>query len=168
MEITTSLAAWLLLAVAAAGVLSWFLTRHRRREDLRREQAERLLGALGRYSDWVRAQRLAAVFQGEGAEAAAALDTACTIRLGWFPELAGDMAELLAVHNRLINFLSTQQQLWLRDPEHWLESEHDKRFMALWRQHRFALDALLGKLERAAHVRIAPSASASPRHTTYA
>lgn len=167
MDMTTYLAAWLLLAVIAVGVLSWFLARYQRRHELRRGQAEQLLRALNRYSEWVCAQRLAAVFQGEGREAAAALDTACTIRLAWFPELAGDMAEVLAVHNRLINFLGTQQQLWLRDPEHWLESEHDKRFMALWRQHRFALQALVGKLEQVSRVRIAPS-SPPRRDTTYA
>ena len=47
-----------------------------------------LLQALQRYSDWVCAQRLAAVFQGEGPEAAAALDRACTMRQAWFPELS--------------------------------------------------------------------------------
>lgn len=167
MTMTTYLAAWLLLAFVAVGVLSWFLARHRRRQDLRRVQAEQLLRALHRYSEWVCAQRLAAVFQGEGPEAAAALDSACTIRRAWFPELAGDMAEVLAVHNRLINFLGTQQALWLRDPERWLESEHDKRFLALWRQHRFALDALLGKLEQVSSLRIVPSAHPR-RDTTYA
>jgi hypothetical protein len=168
MDITTTyLAAWLLAAVAGVAALSWYLAGHQRRDDLRVMQAERLLHALQRYSEWVCAQRLAAVFQGEGPEAAAALDTACTIRLAWFPEMAGDMAELLAVHNRLINFLSTQQQLWLRDPEHWLESEHDKRFVALWRQHRFALQALLGKLEQLTRVRIQP-ATTPQRNTTYA
>src|SRR3954468_2405991 len=167
MDMTTYLAGWLILALAGVAVLSWFLARHRRRHDLRSVQAEQLLRALQRYSEWVCAQRLAAVFQGEGREAAAALDTACTIRLAWFPELAGEMAELLAVHNRLINFLSTQRQLWLRDPEHWLESEHDKRFLALWRQHRFALQALLAKLERLTSVRLQPAA-APRRDTTYA
>jgi len=166
MDMTTSLAAWLLV-VLAVGVLSWYLARHQRRQDLRRTQAEALLRALNRYSEWLCAQRMAAVFQGEGPEAAAALDTACTIRLRWFPELAGDMAELLGVHNRLINFLGTQQALWLRDPERWLESEHDQRFMALWRQHRFALQALLAKLEQATRLRI--TSSPTPRgKTTYA
>jgi hypothetical protein len=78
------------------------------------------------------------------------------------------MAELLAVHNRLINFLSTQQALWLRDPEHWLQSGHDKRFMALWRQHRFALQALLTRLEQVAMVRIQPATTAPNRESTYA
>lgn len=167
MDTTTYLAAWLIAALVAIGFLSWLLARYRRRQDLRRQHAQRLLQALQRYSDWICAQRLAAVFQGEGAEAAAALDEACTIRLAWFPELAGDMAELLAVHNRILHFLSTQQALWLRDPEHWLESEHDKRFLALWRQHRFALQALLARLEQATSVRI-ETTQAPRRQSTYA
>lgn len=166
MDTTTYLAAWLGAALAAIALLSWLLARHRRRNDARRTQAHRLLDALQRYSDWVGAQRLAAVFQGESAEAAAALDEACTVRLACFPELAGDMAELLAVHNRLVNFLGTQQALWLRDPERWLESEHDRRFLALWKQHRFALDALLARLEQATSVRIQPAAPR--RESTYA
>jgi hypothetical protein len=166
MDSSTYLAAWLLFALLAVGLLSWALARHKRRHDLRRAQAQQLLQALQRYSGWVCAQRLAAVFQGEGAEAAEALDEACTIRLAWFPELAGDMAALTSVHNRMINFLSMQQALWLRDPERWLESEHDKRFMALWRQHRLALQALLAKLEELASVRI--QAATPARDTTYA
>lgn len=165
MEMTTTLlAAGLLLTLLVAGVLCWWLAHHQRRQELLQMQAGRLLRALQRYSDWVRAQRLAAVFQGEGQEAAAALDAACTIRLTWFPDLAGDMAEVLAVHNRLVSFLSHQQALWLRDPEHWMESEHDKRFMALWRQHCFAVQALQAKLERIASFRTAPPG----RDTTYA
>lgn len=168
MNPTTYLAGWLLLALGAVAVLSWFLARHRRRHDLRSAQAEAMLGALQRHSEWVSAQRMATVFQGESPEAAAALDTACTVRLACFPELAGDMAELLAVHNRIVNFLATQQQLWLRDPENWLESEHDRRFMALWHQHRYALEALQRKLERLTSVRIQPSSTAPRRNTTYA
>jgi hypothetical protein len=164
MDTTTYLAACLLAALSVIGVLSWLLARYRRRHDARRKQAQRLLQALQRYSEWVGAQRMAAVFQGEGAEAAAALDEACTVRLAWFPELAGEMAVLIGVHNRLINFLGTQQALWLRDPEHWLE--YDKRFMALWKQHRNALQALLAKLEQATSVSI--QTSAPPRESTYA
>jgi hypothetical protein len=166
MDSTTYLAAWFVAALLAVALLSWLLARYKRRHDLRRHHAQRLLHALQRYSEWVCAQRLATVFQGEGPEAAAALDEACTIRLAWFPDLAGDMAELLAVHNRIISFLAMQQALWLRDPEHWLESDHDKRFMALWRQHRFALQALLAKLEQATSVRI--QSPAPRRQSTYA
>jgi hypothetical protein len=168
MDLSTYHATWMAAALLAVAVLSWLLARHKRRHDLRRAQAQELLQALQRYSEWVSAQRLAAVFQGEGPDAAAALDQACTVRMAWFPELAGDMAELLAVHNRLIVFLSTQQTLWLRDPEHWLQSEHDKRFMALWKQHRFALQALLEKLEEVASVRIRPVANAPTGDSSYA
>ena len=167
MDSTTYLATWLLAALLGIAVLSWLLARYRRRDDMRRLQAQRLVQALQRYSDWVCAQRLVAVFQGEDPEAAEALDEACTIRLAWFPELAGDMAELLAVHNRLISFLGAQQAMWLRDPEHWLESDHDKRFMALWRQHRFALQALLARLEQVTRVRI-ETTSAPQGESTYA
>lgn len=153
MDTTTYLAAWLLAALVAVAGLTFLLARYKRRQDLRRLQAEKMMVALQRYSEWVCAQRLAAVFHGEGREAAAALDEACTIRMAWFPELAGDMAELMALHNRIINFLATQQALWLRDPENWLESDHDKRFMALWRQHQFSLQALYGKLQQATDIR---------------
>ncbi|MEJ8837207.1 hypothetical protein [Ramlibacter sp. AN1133] len=166
MDSTLYLALWLVALLVAIGILSWLLARHQGRHDLRRLQAQRLLEALQRYSDWVCAQRLAAVFQGEPPEAAEALDAACTIRMAWFPELAGDMAQLMGVHNRIIQFLGTQQALWLRDPEHWLESDHDKRFMALWRQHRIALQALLARLEEASSVTIRPAAAR--RESTYA
>jgi hypothetical protein len=166
MEFTLYLAAWLLAFLGVIAALSWALARYKRRHDLRLIQGHLLVQALERYSQWVCAQRLAAVFQGEGQEAAEALDQACTIRLAWFPELAGEMAEVLAVHNRIVNFLSNQQTLWLRDPEHWLESDHDKRFLALWRQHRFALEALLARVGDVSSVTIQPVAPA--RESTYA
>ena len=166
MDSTLYMALWLAAVLLAIGFLSWLLARSRGRQDLRRLQAQHLLHALQRYSHWICSQRLAAVFHGEPPEAAEALDEACTIRMAWFPELAGDMAQVVAVHNRIINFLGTQQALWLRDPEHWLESDHDKRFMALWRQHRFALQALQATLEQAASVKI--ETVASRRESTYA
>jgi hypothetical protein len=166
MQTKIYLAAWLLAFLVAIGILSWVLAGDQRRHDLRRMQAQRLLSALQHYSEWICAQRLAAVFQGEPPDAADALDEACTIRLGWFPELAGEMEQLVAVHDRIIDFLGTQQLLWLRHPEHWLESDHDKRFMALWRQHRFALQALLARLEQATSVKIQPAAAR--RESTYA
>jgi hypothetical protein len=158
MDTTTYLAACLAVALVVIAVLTAMLTRYRAHQDWCRVQAGRMQQALQRYSEWVSTQRLVAVFQGESPDAAAALDEACTIRMACFPELAGDMAELLAVHNRLVNFLATQQVLWLRNPEQWLESEHDKRFLALWRQHQYALHALLSRLEHAASVRLQPAA----------
>ncbi|MDB5750661.1 MAG: hypothetical protein JWP65_1082 [Ramlibacter sp.] len=166
MDATTYLAAWLLAALFLVGLITLVLMRYRRQYELRGAQARLLLLALQRYSNWVGAQRLAAVFQGEGPEAEAALDDACTIRMKFFPELAGDMAELMAVHNRLILFLSTQQALWLRDPENWLDSGHDKRFMALWRQHQYALQALHAKLQQVTIVRDEPPPPR--RQSTYA
>jgi hypothetical protein len=165
MDTLTYLAACLVAALLAVALISAVLVRVERQHGERRAQALRLQQALARYSDWLIAQRLVAVFQGEGPQAAAALDEACTVRLAWFPELAGDMAELLAVHNRMLHFLATQQALWQRDPENWLASDHDKRFMALWKQHRFALQALLAKLQQAASVRLR---TAHPRQSTYA
>ena len=166
MDANLYFAAWVLAALVLIGLLSAALARTRGRQDLRRLQAQKLTLALERYSAWVCAQRLAAVFQGESAEAAEALDEACTTRMAWFPELAGDMAELTAVHNRLVNFLHTQQALWLRDPERWLESDHDGRFVALWRQHRLALEALHLKLQQAVSVRLPPLPAR--RQSTYA
>lgn len=165
MNSTFYLAVWVAV-VAAIAVLSWVLARHRSSQDLRRLQAQKLLAALQRYSGWVCAQRLVTVFQGEPPEAAEALDEACTIRLASFPELAGDMAQLLAVHNRILSFLGTQQALWLRDPEQWLRSGHDERFMALWRQHRFALQALLARLEQVTSARF--HSPPPRRQSTYA
>jgi hypothetical protein len=117
-------------------------------------QAQRLLDALQRYADWVQAQRFTDGFEGESAEAAAALNEACTIRLRFFPELAADMAQLLAVHKRLMHFLETQQALWLRDPAQWLASDHDTRFLALWRQHRYCVKAVLTRIEEVTSVQI--------------
>jgi hypothetical protein len=74
----------------------------------------------------------------------------------------------MAVHRRLVHFLAAQHALWLRDPQHWLESEHDQRFMALWRQHHFALHALLARLEQVTRVRIHSSLSPARRQSTYA
>jgi hypothetical protein len=167
MEATIPLAACLfaLLGFAAMG---WLFARRNRRLHLRRTQADKLLRALRRYSAWVCAQRLATVFHGEAPEAAAALDEACTIRLRWFPELAGDMSALMAVHQRLVEFLGTRQSLWLRDPDHWLESGHDQGFMALWRQHRFALQALLARLEQVTRVRFRSSPTPARQESTYA
>ena len=137
----------LLVALIAVGFLSAFIAQQRHAREMRREQALRMLAALARYGDWVAAQRRAPRFLGESPDAAAALDEACTIRMAWFPELAGDMAELLAVHNRLMNTLAAQDALRQRDPEAWLESDHDDRFMALWRHQLFAMQAMRRKFK---------------------
>lgn len=137
---------WLAAGLVATGILSAWLARQWRLRERRRGQGLRMLEALGRYCEWLGLQRHAAQFQGEAAEAAQALDEACAIRVAWFPELAGDMAELLAMHNRMMRFLAAQQALRLRDAEAWLESDHDGRFGSLCRLQAYAIAAVRQKL----------------------
>jgi hypothetical protein len=138
---------WLLAALVAIGVLSAWIARYRRLRTLRHEQAVRMLQALRSYTEWVGSLRHAHPFTGESADAARDLDEACALRIRWFPELAGEMAEVLAMHARLMQFLAMQQQLRLQDAEAWLESDHDGRFLALWRQQLLAIRFMREKLK---------------------
>lgn len=138
---------WLAAALVVIAFISAAIAKHLRLRELRREQAVKMLDALARYSDWVASQRRSTFFQGEDRETQSPLEVARTIRVGWFPELSTEMVELFVVHNRLIDFLWPQQLLRLKDPEAWLESDHDKRFMELWRQHRYAIHTLADKLQ---------------------
>ena len=139
-------ALWLLAALVALAFVSAGIARNLRLREVRREQGVLLLDALERYGEWVAAQRHAPVFEGESAEAAQALDEAGLIRSGWFPELGADMAELLGVHARLLHFLEAQHALRQRDPDAWIETDHDGRFLALWRQQAAVLQTLQVKL----------------------
>jgi hypothetical protein len=156
----TYFALWLAAALAAIGVLSFFVVRLWWLHTLRCEQGLRMLDALTRYCEWVAAQRHAPHFVGESAEAARALDEACAIRLACFPDLAGDMAQLLGVHNRLVDFLDRQQQLRERDAEAWLESDHEGRFVALWHQQALVIRAIQEKLRL--HDGLEPGSEAAP------
>jgi hypothetical protein len=139
-------ALWVTAALAVVAFLSAAIAKHLRMREVRRQQALKLLDALDRYGAWVAQQRYQPVFFGEGSDAAEALDEACIIRLGWFPELGADMAELLGVHNRMLHFLTSQHHLRQRDPEGWLETEHDSRFLALWRQEACIVRGIHEKL----------------------
>jgi hypothetical protein len=143
---------WLIAALVTIALISAMIVRSLRLREFRRQKALELFDALGRYSDWVAAQRRAAFFEGEGEEASSALEQARRIKQDWFPELAADLVEILVVHNRLVDFLWNQQLLRLRDPEAWLESDHDTRFLELWRQHRDALECVEMKLRALAPV----------------
>jgi hypothetical protein len=143
---------WLVAALIAVALVSATIARSLRMREVRRQKALELLDALGRYSEWVAAQRRAAFFEGEGEDSSSALEDARHIKQGWFPELAGDMVEILTVHNRLVDFLWNQQLLRFKDPEGWLESDHDTRFLELWRQHRYAIEGVQIKLSSLAHV----------------
>lgn len=144
---------WLVAALIAIALVSATIARGLRLREVRRLKALELLAALDRYSQWVAAQRCASFFQGEGEHADTPLEEARQIERGWFPELAGDMVEILIVHNRLLDFLWNQQLLRLQDPERWLESDHDSRFLELWRQHRHAIEGVRLKLRSPANVR---------------
>lgn len=143
---------WLVAALIAVALVSATIARSLRLSEVRRIKALELLDALDRYSEWVAGQRRATFFQGEGDQAETPLEEARHIKQGWFPELAGDMVEILIVHNRLVDFLWNQQLLRLRDPERWLDSDHDSRFLELWRQHRYAMEGVQLKLRALAHV----------------
>jgi hypothetical protein len=137
---------WLVAALVALAFVSAAIAKRLRLREVRRQQGVLLLDALDRYGEWVAAQRHAPVFDGESAEAAAALDQAGLIRSGWFPELATDMAELLGVHARLLHFLAAQHELRQRDPDAWIETDHDGRFLALWRQQLAVLQTMQARL----------------------
>ncbi len=143
---------WLAAALVAVALVSATIARSLRLREVRRLKALELLDALDRYSDWVAGQRRATFFQGDGEGGETPLDEARQIKQGWFPELAGDMVEILVVHNRLVDFLWNQQLLRFRDAERWMESDHDSRFLELWRQHRYALDGVQLKLRSLAPV----------------
>ncbi len=143
---------WLVAALIVIALVSATIARGLRLREVRRLKALELLDALDRYCEWVAAQRRATFFQGEGEDDETPLEEARHIKQGWFPELAGDMVEILIVHNRLVDFLWNQQLLRLKDPERWLESDHDSRFMELWRQHRYAIEGVQIKLRSLAHM----------------
>lgn len=143
---------WLVAALIVIALASATIARSLRLREVRRLKALELLDALGRHSDWVASQRHAAFFRGEGDAQETPLEEARHIQQGWFPELAGAMVEILIVHSRLVDFLWNRQLLRDKDPERWLESDHDSRFLALWRQQRHAIEGVRLTLGTLAHV----------------
>lgn len=137
---------WLAGGLLAIAIISAGITRHLRLQLLRRLKAAQALDALARYSDWVAAQGRTAFFQGDAREEDAPLQEVRRINRQWFPELSAETAEIFAVHARLIDFLWTQQMLRVSDPEAWLESDHERRFMELWRLHLRAVNQTVDKL----------------------
>ena len=138
---------WLAAGLAAIAIASAFIARHLRQRVLRRLNAAALLAALDRYSEWVAAQRHFALSGISDQENSPPLQQMRVLHQRWFPELRAETEELLAVHALLSDFLSAQHVLRLEDPEAWLESEQDARFMDLWRQHLAAVHKLIHKLE---------------------
>lgn len=143
---------WLAGGLLAIAILSAGITRHLRLRLLRRLKAVQVLDALARYSDWVAAQGRALFFQGDVGEEESPLEEVRRINRQWLPELSAEAAEIFAVHSRLIDFLWTQQMLRVSDPEAWLESDHEKQFMDLWRMHLRAMNEAVEKLKLVAGV----------------
>ena len=136
-------ALWIAIALAAIAAASGAYARRLRWRELRRDRAEQALDALARYSEWLAAQRRTAAFAGDRCGLLQELREA---QQAAFPELAPALAGLLEVHARILDFLWRQQLLRSRDPEAWLDSDHDGRFMALWREHRAAVHAMADRL----------------------
>lgn len=147
-----SIAVWgtcVLAALALAAALSGWITRHQHRREARHLQAVQLAEALARHAAWVASQRRNATFVLNEDVAEAALRQASQIQARAFPDLAREWAAVRDVHARLLAFLASQQRLRLADPEAWLESDHDARFLALWHEHQQVLEALTRRLEGA-------------------
>lgn len=137
---------WLVAGLVIIAIVSAFITRRLRRSVMRRLKAVELLDALGRYSEWVAAQRRSLLFQGDLQENASALTEVRAIAQQWFSDLAAPAAQVFAVHTRLVEFLSAQQALRLQDPEAWLESDHDLRFLEQWQEHGVAVQRMAQQL----------------------
>jgi len=138
---------WLAVALVIAAIASALITRRVRRGVMRRIKAVELLDALGRYSEWVAAQRRNLLFQGDVQDDASCLAELGSIVRQWFPELAAAAAQVFAVHARLAEFLSAQQALRLQDPEAWLESDHDLRLLEQWRVLDIAVERMAQELK---------------------
>jgi len=144
--------AWLAAGLVLIAITSAAITRHLRRRVERRVKAAELLDALARYSGWVTAQRRVVLLQGAPQDGDLPLQEFCVIQQRWFPELSEEMAQLLAVHAGLVDFLRAQQTLRLKDTEAWLESDPDSRFVEFWRSHRHAVHATGEKVRLVAGV----------------
>ena len=143
---------WLAAGLALIAIASAAIARYRGKRMLRRAKAAQLLDALATYTDWVAAQRRLAFFQGDVQEGDLPLQDVRNIQRSWFPELSEETTQLFEVHAHLIEFMWAQQMLRLKDAEAWFESDHDERFMELWRSHRDAAQAVGEKLKGLAGV----------------
>lgn len=134
------------LLVCAA--LSFAIAAHLRMRELRRIQAMQLREALALYSQWIFSQRHAAFFDAEVQQAGTGLvRELCLLQQHCFPELTPQAREIFAVHEGLIAFMQAQDALRRQDAEAWLESDHDARFMELWRQHQSVTKSVITELD---------------------
>lgn len=152
-------ALWIAIALSCIAVASGVITRWLGWRELRRSQAEQALQALASYCEWLAAQRRAAAFHGEPPPERSPLARLCELQQAAFPPLCGATIALLRVHARMLDFLWRQQLLREADTDAWLESDHDARFLALWREHGAAVHQLADRLRERAGV---PLADAQP------
>lgn len=143
-------ALWLALALAIIAVASGVIARRLSWNELHRRQAEEALDALACYSEWLAVQRRAVRFAGDAPVAHSVLVQLRELQQAGFPQLAPATVDLLEVHARMLDFLWRQQHLRATDPEAWLESDHDSRFLALWREHQAAVHRLAAQLRERA------------------
>jgi len=143
---------WLGGGLVVSAAISAGITRHLYLRLQRRLKALQLLDALGCYSDWVASQGRMHFFQRQESQADSLLQQVWDIGQQWFPELSNETAEIFAVHARLIEFLQTQHALSVCDAETWLESDHERQFMNLWRPHVRAVNGIVTKLRAVAEL----------------
>jgi heme exporter protein D len=153
---------WLAVGLAIIAVISALITRQLRRRVMRRLKAVEMLDALMRYSEWVASQRTTLLFNGALQEGASGLGEVCALGRRWFPDLSAQLAQICTVHARLIEFLAGQQALRQQDPETWLESDPEARFLEHWRQHVGPVQQVLAKLRLTAE-----GAEAGPQGTIF-
>jgi hypothetical protein len=140
---------WLMAGLLVIAMISAAITQHLNRRVMRRIKGVELLDALARYCDWVSGQRRTLFFEALVQEDAGALQEIRALRDEWFPDLAQEVAVLVAAHEKFVAFLRAQRQQRLQDAEAWLEADHDAAFNGLWRNHLLAAQALAAKLELA-------------------
>jgi hypothetical protein len=143
-------ALWVATALAVIALASAVIARRLRWSEMRRGKAEEALDALARYSEWLAMQRRNAGFQGERLGDRSPLVQLRRAQQACFPELGAALVQVLEVHARVLDFLWAQQLLRTRDLEAWLVSDHDARFMVLWREHRAAVHGMADRLRELA------------------
>ena len=151
---------WMAAALGAAALASAAVTLRLRHLQQRREKAQQLMEALESYSVWVALQRNMAFPDPARRGQESPLAEAHDLQAACFPQLQAGMQALLAVHDSLADFLWEQQLLYLRDPEAWMESEHDARLMELWHSQQEAGQALASQLRLLAPPELSPASLA--------
>jgi hypothetical protein len=149
---------WLVAGLALSALASACIARYLRRRIARKVKAAEAMDALARYSFWVNSQRRTAFFHGNCRDADGPLSELQLAIDAAFPDLQRGLAQLLACHARVVDFLWTQHVVRLTDPEAWLESDADAAFAPLWSAHLSAAQSLAHRLQSADNLATRPAA----------